>query len=356
MGDRKSKVLMGIYGSSMTISITALSIVAGLEVFMLAYTLIDPALYGEYIGTYRVFYISLLSMAAIYIALYLFVRKDLAHRFRILNVANPVCAVFFFAWALGIEYFDAIHIGTLDPTVFMTFSFTVPVSFFLFPAAYAAVVVVADAVLLYGGVFFSGSVAPVINFSIFFIFQIVLGVSFMKVRMRLAERIVQEQENADIDVLTGFSNRRMYEKDLKRFEEAPRPDALTYVVIDINGLKEANDNFGHAAGDKLIIGTARCIEQCFGEKGRMFRIGGDEFVVLADAGEEETAALLGAFDKSLESWSADNGMTLSVAYGQACSADYPDGRIIDLARAAEKKMYMAKDQYYRESGKDRRRY
>ena len=356
MTDRKSKVLIGVYGSSMKISITALAIVAALEVFMLCYTLVDPALFGEYINTYRTFYVSLLSVAIIYMALHLFVRKDLDHRYKILNIANPICAAFFFAWPLGITFFDAVKYGTVDPTVFMTFSFTVPVSFFLFPVVYAIIVAVADAVLLYGAVVMSGSVAPVINFSIFFIFQIVLGISFLQLKLKLGERIVQEQENADTDALTGFSNRRVYEKDLKKLGEQPVPDDFVYIAIDINGLKEMNDSRGHGAGDKMIIGAAECIEQAFGALGSMYRIGGDEFVMLAHGSSDELEKRSADFEAGMKSWSEANDMELSVAYGYACSVDHPGASIIELGRTAERSMYESKSRYYQMTGRDRRRY
>lgn len=353
---RRNDILVGVYGSSMGISMTALTIVAVLEVFMLVYSVVNAPMYGNYLWHYRVFYISLLTIALIYIALNAYVRQDIEHRYKILNVANPFYATFFFAWALGITFFDAIIWGTVDSMVFMTFSLTVPLSFYLFPSVYAGIVVVADAIMLYLTVAMSGSVGPLINLSIFCVFQIVLGVSFLRLRMKLAERIVEEQENADLDVLTGFQNRRVYEQDMKALANDPEIDSLAYVSIDLNGLKEVNDNHGHEAGDRLIVGAAQCIDQCFGEKGKLYRIGGDEFVVLAHANQDELNALFTNFDTRVQSWSDSNGMTLSTAYGSACHTEFPSESVTKLARVADERMYAAKARYYQTYGKDRRRF
>ena len=352
--DKKQRILMGVYGSSMGISMTALSIVAALEVFMLGYSVVNAPMYGEYLWHYRAFYIALLVVALAYIALNTFVKRDIEHRYNMLNVANPVYAVFFFGWAMGITFFDAIIWGTVDSMVFMTFSLVVPLSFYIAPSVYAAIVVIADVLMIYLVVTVSGSIAPITNLSIFCIFQIVLGFSFLRLRLKLAERIIEEQENADIDTLTGFFNRRVYDADMKRLAEQPESD-LAYVSIDLNGLKEVNDHYGHEAGDKLIIGAAQCIERCFGEKGNLYRIGGDEFVVLIPAGSDELENMFRGFDAGTRAWSEQNGMTLSTAYGYACYSELSDESEAVLARVADKRMYDAKARYYQSGGADRRR-
>ena len=356
IASRRGRILQGIYSSSWGISMTALSVVAILEICMLVYSTINPPLYGPYLWKYRGFYISLLSVAAISIFLNIYVKRDIEHRYALLNIANPLCATFFFAWSLGITYSDVIIYNAVDATVFMTFSLIVPLSFFLFPTVYSLIVIVVDVVMLYLTAVVSQAVAPLINLSIFIVFQLVLGISFLRLKMKLAERIVEEQENADMDVLTGFPNRRFYEEDLKRLTEAPLPDRLVYIAADLNGLKEINDRYGHESGDKLIIGAARCIEHCFGDRGKMYRIGGDEFAVLISAGPDELVNLFNAFESSMKSWSERNGMPLSASYGYVCHAEYPDRGVTELAKLADERMYAAKARYYQANGANRRRY
>ncbi len=284
------------------------------------------------------------------------IKKDIQRRHRWLNVVNPLYAAFYFAWALGITYFDAVKYGVADPTVFMTFSLTVPLSFFLFPIVYTVIVVLADAFMIYILATVSGSIGPMINLSIFVIFQLVLGISFFRVKMKLADRIVREHENAEMDVLTGFANRRAYEKDMRKMAEEQPRDGLVYLALDINELKEVNDAHGHEAGDRLIVGTAECIERCFGDAGSMYRIGGDEFAVLICMSRDDLERRLGDYERRLKAWSEQNDLGLSTACGYACLEDCPDESVMGLARMADMKMYEAKSRYYRENGRDRRRY
>ncbi len=52
------------------------------------------------------------------------------------------------------------------------------------------------------------------------------------------------------------------------------------ISIDLNNLKRANDTMGHSAGDVLIRGIATVLREAVGNEGKIYRIGGDEFVVL----------------------------------------------------------------------------
>lgn len=85
------------------------------------------------------------------------------------------------------------------------------------------------------------------------------------------------EELSHTDALTGLGNRNFY---LEKIDElkAKDLDSLGVVFIDINGLKYANDHYGHPYGDEMIQSVARGIHQVFPEYA--FRIGGDEFVAL----------------------------------------------------------------------------
>ena len=352
---RKDKILMGVYSLSVGMAMIALSVVVILEIGMLVDTVVDPSLFGAFIGRYRAFYISLLSVAVVSIILNLYVRRDIERRYKILRISNPLCAVFFFAWSLGITYSDITAAGVVDPAVFMTFSLIIPLIFFMFPLLYAGIVIVADAFMLYFTVVYSGATGPLINLAIFFIFQFVLGLSFLRLKMSLSERIVKEQENAEIDVLTGFANRRAYEKDIVWIEGDPQWANLAYVAIDLNELKETNDRHGHDAGDKIIVGVARCIEECFGETGRTYRIGGDEFVVLIPAEHGGVEKKVAEFPESMAAWSEENGLNLSAAIGYVLRAEYPYSDMAEIAKMADERMYADKARYYQAIGRDRRK-
>lgn len=354
--EKKKKRIISIYSSSLFISIVNMIIVITLELLMLVFTFIDKSLYGPYLLRYRMFYIALLSMAVIYILITVYVKQDMEKRYIILHIANPLCAIFLIFWSLAITQNDALINGTVDPTVFMTLSITVPLSFYLAPVLYGILVLLADSLMIYLIISTSGFIGLLINTSVFLVFQFVLGLSFLVLKKRLAERIVEEQNNADIDVMTRFPNRRVYEADLKKYLETGVPDNLLFFAIDINGLKDVNDNFGHDTGDQLIIGAAECIDDHFAKYGKAYRTGGDEFVAMIVCDEEQLPDLLKAYEESMAAWSEKNNIRLTTSYGYVSHKEFPDMNITELAKAADDRMYAAKAAYYRHTGRERRRY
>lgn len=80
-----------------------------------------------------------------------------------------------------------------------------------------------------------------------------------------------------IDKMTGAFNRNKYEIDITNRRKLEK---IWYVITDINNLKITNDKFGHEKGDELIKDFANLLRDTFGEK-CVYRIGGDEFVVLS---------------------------------------------------------------------------
>lgn len=351
---RKDRILINVYGSSMGLSIIALSVAVALEVLMLIYTFLNSEMYGPYLWRYRTFYISLMAVASIAIVLSCYVKKDVAKRFKILNYLSPFYAVFLFAWALTVTYSDFSVTGVVDPTVFMTFSLIVPLSVFVFPSVYAVIVAVANTVIVILSVSVANGPGQLINISIFIVFQVVLGITFLRLKVKLAERIIKEQDNAGIDIMTGFFNRRSYEDDLKCYLNAPVPEDLTYITIDINGLKGVNDKYGHDAGDKLIVGVAECIDKCFGDKGKLYRIGGDEYVAILSSATEDPDAMSSAFEESMRAWSENSGIKLSASFGCVLASELPGAGIETIAKAADAKMYSNKALYYQMSEHDRR--
>lgn len=80
------------------------------------------------------------------------------------------------------------------------------------------------------------------------------------------------------DTLTSFYNRNRYIKDISDLAGKDCPIGIIYV--DVNGLKEVNDQFGHDIGDKLLKDCAGTIEESLHQGCSFYRIGGDEFVII----------------------------------------------------------------------------
>ncbi len=84
---------------------------------------------------------------------------------------------------------------------------------------------------------------------------------------------------AHIDALTGLSNRRQLAVDVAAAFD--RDDDSLLAVFDLDGFKLYNDTFGHPAGDALLIRMATRLQEAVADRGTAYRLGGDEFCVLA---------------------------------------------------------------------------
>ncbi len=84
---------------------------------------------------------------------------------------------------------------------------------------------------------------------------------------------------ASEDNMTGLCNRNAFEAYLRELAAAP-PSHLLFVMFDLDNLKEINDEHGHHIGDQSIYMAAQCIKDTYGNNGRCYRIGGDEFFVI----------------------------------------------------------------------------
>ena len=145
------------------------------------------------------------------------------------------------------------------------------------------------------------------------------------------------------DHLTQIYNRNKYMEVLDELrEETLKKTGVAY--IDLNGLKRVNDRQGHNAGDQLIHRAATVISEVFG--GQVYRIGGDEFVLICPWIEKEE------FDKKI----ADilQGMEqnkISISLGKVWQEDQIN--IDDMLKEADHLMYLEKEDYHRKNGGSR---
>ena len=153
------------------------------------------------------------------------------------------------------------------------------------------------------------------------------------------------KENISIDTLTGLFNRDTYYRDLPKMQGTVNGT----INFDINGLKYLNDNYGHFEGDKAIATIAKTILQAEGKGMYAYRLGGDEFLILANNVTEES--LMQTIQKFKENL-AKTPYYCSVGY--AYSPDNSQS-IDDLIRLAEEKMYLEKNEFYKHAEFDRRK-
>jgi diguanylate cyclase (GGDEF)-like protein len=155
------------------------------------------------------------------------------------------------------------------------------------------------------------------------------------------------------DELTLLGNRRGYDEEIRTYMEEILPYDFVIYSVDVNGLKTVNDTRGHSAGDKLIMSAARCIRETVGEKGKVFRTGGDEFIAIVST--KEPAILFKTIKDKASSTEVFPEYTLSISVGYAAVADFPNLDLKGLVKKADNMMYEDKETYYKKMGIDRRR-
>lgn len=169
------------------------------------------------------------------------------------------------------------------------------------------------------------------------------------------EYILAQQVALDTDPLTGLLSRYAYNKVLEKYQDESLPGDLAVFAMDVNGLKKTNDMLGHEAGDEMIRGAAECIRKAFGESGSCYRIGGDEFIIVADGMDAVRAdGMLKKLQSEIKSWHGEKVQSINMSAGFAMASETPGITVEQLVSRADKVMYAAKAEYYRTSGEDRR--
>ena len=145
------------------------------------------------------------------------------------------------------------------------------------------------------------------------------------------------------DALTGLLNRHAY---YAAITDNPK-DITALVSIDMNGLKTINDTGGHAAGDEALLTLALCFLRAAKPRQLVYRVGGDEFVIICRrTSESEVKYLLERIEKNV------SGTIYSCATGYSYSPD-GDKTIDEMLKESDEMMYAKKAQYYQNAGKSR---
>jgi diguanylate cyclase (GGDEF)-like protein len=156
--------------------------------------------------------------------------------------------------------------------------------------------------------------------------------------------LASSREEATTDALTGLGNRRALVHGLDNALAEAGPDhQIALALFDLDGFKQYNDTFGHPAGDKLLTRLGVCLAAALGDRGQAFRMGGDEFCVLAqvDAGEAEPLARLCAEALSEKGHAFEIGCSWGVTL------------IPDEAVAAEEALRLADQRMYEQKAASR---
>ena len=151
---------------------------------------------------------------------------------------------------------------------------------------------------------------------------------------------------AYIDNLTGVPNRASFDKKMDEIDDTD--DDFCILSLDLNGLKEVNDNSGHPAGDRLLKSFSKCLLDIFSNLGFCFRIGGDEFIVIFNKIEATTLdSLLTELDSRLKKLDdEDSEINHSVSYGYCFRSETVEKDTHSTLMLADSRMYEYKRKFY----------
>ncbi len=156
-----------------------------------------------------------------------------------------------------------------------------------------------------------------------------------KANLKLEKNQEHLRNLVDIDPLTGLKNRRV----LRKFFEQIKGKCGCVAFIDVNKFKNVNDNLGHSIGDKCLVTIASKLKSIFRPEDGLFRIGGDEFLVVCpEINEMEMKKRLTDLKKVL--FHSIKGIKLTIA----CGVENFNERshIDEVLKSADRKMYLNK--------------
>ena len=171
-----------------------------------------------------------------------------------------------------------------------------------------------------------------------------LSTAFENMTQHLKEHERLQHLLAYRDSLTGLRNTNSYKAWVGDFEkeiENEKPE-FGVMILDINYLKETNDRYGHDVGNKLIIAAGQSVSGIF-KRSPVFRIGGDEFlVILQNRDLQELEELIKKFDDECENKSVTtdkDNIPISIAKGFARFDSDKDSSFAEVFNRADDAMY-----------------
>lgn len=163
---------------------------------------------------------------------------------------------------------------------------------------------------------------------------------FLNILRKSAQTEIMEKL-AYNDGLTGLYNRLAFTKDENSITEK-QAGRYVLVQLDINFLKQVNDNYGHAEGDRFIIAAAELINSTFGRYGKCYRIGGDEFFAILQGKhcEEDYGKAVKDFEGELRKINERNEFHIPLCIACGKAVFIPGTNTFDDAeKEADKLMY-----------------
>ncbi len=163
---------------------------------------------------------------------------------------------------------------------------------------------------------------------------------------KLKIEIEKLERESNIDPLTKTYNRRALMKDLEEILNAGKEKVLDmqFIIFDADDFKNINDTFGHVAGDKTLIFITRLIENSIRKGIRIYRYGGEEFVVLFNRSELENCEKIvqRIIKNTDESKLLYRGNTIHLTISAGITNHIPGDTVEGITERADRALYKAK--------------
>lgn len=273
------------------------------------------------------------------------------------NKSGPACDLLvylFIILLLGAGIVSGIKQPNERTTLLLVFFVFSSVIYAVNIVVYAGIMIAAELlylVLAYNTQSTNVFTANALNTLIFCILGIFSAVFMMITKIRKHKADYKNQLLLERDPLTMVYNRFVFDREIERVITKKIP--VVVGAFDINGLKSTNDKYGHAAGDELICGATQCLCEVFGEYGKVFRTGGDEFfVIMPKENNFNLDELKEKFKTVQNNWGGHYIKSINISSGFASvDRDY-ETLLIEALKRADFNMYEDKQKYYAEKTAD----
>lgn len=150
------------------------------------------------------------------------------------------------------------------------------------------------------------------------------------------------RDMANTDFLTGVKNRNAFNLELQLLESRGDKVGIAFMLMDLDGLKQVNDTYGHGDGDRYIQRVCTFITEAVGDAHCVYRIGGDEFVViLAQKAQHEMEDIRSEIQRRVQ---GEQGFPfqMGISVGYAAYDPLRDQILEDTLKRADTRMYEEK--------------
>jgi diguanylate cyclase (GGDEF)-like protein len=270
----------------------------------------------------------------------------------IIEVGTLACVIY--AWRTGdthrpslvLAYFigamATVAVYVLGPAGEYWFYPAIVANFFLVNRRHALLIALLGLLLILLGGTLGKSVSEAASYVITVIVCALLSYAFA---YRTAMQRTQLETLASKDPLTGLFNRRTLLEALQSvqrdFARDREPRGL--LVVDLDHFKQINDNYGHLTGDQVLITLAQQLEQNVREVDRLFRYGGEEFIVLTLPKDKTGLATMADNLRSAIERNLDDGHGHAVTASIGGAMLRPDESVQDWFARADTALYVAKN-------------